>query len=185
MARPRRLVNRFLGAEVEPIVRLRVSSRRLPRPRGLRDLVANERNLVVAQPLLVEPVGTGDFLERMDRRLNAFRPRHRNQLDVAMYVADGEEASAARFEVRIDRDAAVFVEPDMQSLEGFPGPQEADLHDDDSAVEGLAVGQREANLKCDVSSLHTRDFRLQTYRTGSQVYRARDVRLNHDVTRLR
>src|SRR5439155_3626130 len=100
------------------------------RPRCRRDLLADERNLVVAEPPLVEPVRARDFLERVNRGLYPLRPRHGDQLDVAVDVADGENALAAGLEVRIDADAAVFVELHAQTLERVLRGQKPDLHDD-------------------------------------------------------
>src|SRR5262249_9011646 len=76
-------------------------------PCRLGNLLADERDLVVAQPPFVQPVGARDLLERVNGRLNAFGPGHGDELDVAVHVADGENAPTARLEVRVDADAAV------------------------------------------------------------------------------
>ena len=75
------------------------------------------------EPLFVEPVRAGDFLEGVDGGLNAFGPGDGDQLDVAVHVADGENAAAAGFEVRIDGDAAVVVQPQARAARTFPSPR--------------------------------------------------------------
>ncbi len=43
-------------------------------PRRLGDLVADHGDLLISEALLVEPVGAGDFLEGVDRGLDALGP---------------------------------------------------------------------------------------------------------------
>ena len=67
----------------------------MPRPRrGPGDLLADQGDLVVFEPLLVEPVGAGDFLEGVDGGLNAFGPGDGDQLDVAVDVANRVAAAS-------------------------------------------------------------------------------------------
>src|SRR5262245_26311331 len=79
----------------------------------------------------------------MNRRLNAFGPGDGNQFDITVHVADGEDALAAGFEIRIDRDTAVVIEPYAQSLEGVFGRQKPDLDHDGNAIDLFLVRQRE------------------------------------------
>src|SRR5262245_6641857 len=107
----------------------------LPRPGRLRNLVAHQGDFAVTQALLIEPVRARDFLERVDCRLNAFGPRHRDELDVAVNVADGKDALPTGLEIGVDGNAAILVEPHRQPFKGLLRPQESDLDDDQGAVE--------------------------------------------------
>lgn len=110
------------------------------------DLLADEADFQVPQALFVQPIGAGNFLECVDRRLNALRPSDRDQLDVTVHIADGEDSAAAGFVIRVDRDAAVVVEPYVESLERVPRGEKTDLHDDEITQHRLTVGQREREL---------------------------------------
>src|SRR5215813_14367102 len=57
-------------------------------PRRLRDLLADEGDLVIAQPPLVQPVEAGDLFERVDGGLNPLSLGHGDELDVAVHVAE-------------------------------------------------------------------------------------------------
>src|SRR5215813_9095073 len=82
----------------------------------------------------------------MDRRLDPLGPRDGDQLDVAVDVAHREDALPAGFEVRIDGDAAVVVEHEMQPVERVLRGEKADLHDGESATQSLAAGEYQLDL---------------------------------------
>ncbi len=57
--------------------------------------------ILITQTFLIEPIRTGDFFKCVDRCLDTFGPRHRDQLDITMHVARGKNSSATRFKVGI------------------------------------------------------------------------------------
>src|SRR6187549_529873 len=91
-----------------PVIILRQSGAQVTGGPG--NFLPDECDLVVLEPFFIEPVGTGYFLEGMDGRLDAFRPRYRDQFDIAVDVADGKDSPAAGLVVGVDCDAAVVIE---------------------------------------------------------------------------
>src|SRR5207248_10545885 len=77
---------------------------------------------------------TGDFLERVHRGLNSLAPRNRNELHVPMDVPHSENTLSACFEVRIDRDAPVFIQPQPKALESILGRKKTNLDYGERAV---------------------------------------------------
>src|SRR5262249_17608968 len=75
----------------------------------LGELFAHDGDLLVMEPLLVEPVRACDFPKRIERCLNSFRPGHWDQLDVPMHIANGKDPGTAGLVIRIDGDAAVLL----------------------------------------------------------------------------
>ncbi len=88
-----------------------------PFTRRLGNLLSNKGDLVIPEPPLVQPVRTRDLLERIDGGLDPIRPGNGDELDVSVHVADCKDAAPAGFIVRIDRDAAVRIQADIQSME--------------------------------------------------------------------
>ena len=71
------------------------------------------------ETFFVQPVGTTDFLERIECRLYPFGPRYRDQLDVPVHIAGGKDPGAARLKVRIDGDTSVVFQAYRQPLESL------------------------------------------------------------------
>lgn len=67
--------------------------------RRLGNLLADHGDLVILQSLLIQPVRAGNLLERVDGGLDALGPGDGDQLDVAVNIADREDAAPAAFEV--------------------------------------------------------------------------------------
>ena len=59
--------------------------------RRLGNLLADQRDLLIAQSLFVQPVGARDFLEGIDGSLDAFSPGYGDELDVAMDISDSKD----------------------------------------------------------------------------------------------
>ena len=49
--------------------------------------------------------------------------------DVAMHIANGKDASARRFKVGVDGNAAVFVQSNREPFKRLLSGQKTDLHD--------------------------------------------------------
>src|SRR5256885_2236527 len=63
-----------------------------------------------------------------------------------MNIADGEDALPARFEIRIDGHASIFIKLYCQTFKGFLGGTETNLPNGERAVTLMAVYQCEPNL---------------------------------------
>ena len=61
----------------------------------------DERDLVIAEALFIQPVGARDFLEGIDGSLDAFSPGDSDELDVAMDISDSKDPQPTRLVVRI------------------------------------------------------------------------------------
>src|SRR5688572_8023356 len=98
------------------------------------------------KPLFIQPVRAGDFLERVNCSLDSFGPCDRNELDVSVHVANREDSLPGCFEIRIDRDAAIFVQSHPQSLECILRGKKADLDDSHRAVDVMATRHTKPDL---------------------------------------
>src|SRR5262249_3264320 len=113
----------------------------------------------------------------MDRGLNSFGPCNRTELDVPVDVPHSEDTLPARFEVRIDHDAAVFVQPQLKTLEGILGRKKTNLDYGERAVDLKSARYGKPDLIS--SEFRSLDLRRHMYGRSRLTYARERVRLTH------